>query len=98
MCTCELTGMFRLKENVIPGSDAAGTVLAVGEDIKNWKEGDRVCINFSLEHLDGDPTPSSKMSGLGAPIDGVLREYIVVPGYVSLIFTVRWGHQFTTRF
>jgi NADPH:quinone reductase-like Zn-dependent oxidoreductase len=60
--------------------------VAVGDDVKDWKTGDRVCANFSLEHIDGDPTPKTKNSGLGAPIDGVLREYLAVPGYVSYIF------------
>jgi NADPH:quinone reductase-like Zn-dependent oxidoreductase len=62
----------------------AGIVAAVGDGVRDWKQGDRVCANFSLDHIDGDITPEIKMTGLGAPIDGVLREYIVVPAHVSL--------------
>jgi NADPH:quinone reductase-like Zn-dependent oxidoreductase len=44
-----------------------------------------VYIHIPLDTLlnssssDGDVTPAIKATGLGAPIDGVLREYIVVP-------------------
>jgi hypothetical protein len=72
-----------LKDNVVPGSDMAGTIAAVGDGIKRWQTGDRVCANFSLDHIDGDITPEIKATGLGAPIDGVLKEYLVVPAHVS---------------
>lgn len=72
-----------LKENVIPGSDMAGTIAAVGNGTKGWQTGDRVCANFALDHIDGDVTPEIKATGLGAPIDGVLKEYLVVPAHVS---------------
>jgi NADPH:quinone reductase-like Zn-dependent oxidoreductase len=75
---------LRSKErDVIPCSDMAGTVVAVGDIVKDWKEGDRVCVNFALNYIDGDVTPEIRMSGLGVPVDGVLREYIAVPAYVS---------------
>jgi NADPH:quinone reductase-like Zn-dependent oxidoreductase len=44
-----------------------------------------MCIHAPLKtslnssSSDGDVTPAIKATGLGAPIDGVLREYIVVP-------------------
>jgi NADPH:quinone reductase-like Zn-dependent oxidoreductase len=37
-----------VKENVVPGSDMAGTIVAVGDSVKGWKQGDRVCANFTL--------------------------------------------------
>ncbi|KZT34173.1 NAD(P)-binding protein [Sistotremastrum suecicum HHB10207 ss-3] len=71
------------KENVIPGSDMAGEIVALGSELSDgkWKVGDRVCANFALEHLHGPPTPETVKTALGAPIDGVLREYIAVPAH-----------------
>jgi NADPH:quinone reductase-like Zn-dependent oxidoreductase len=37
-----------MKENVVPGSDMAGTIVAVGDGVQNWKQGDRVCANFAV--------------------------------------------------
>lgn len=72
------------KKNVIPCSDGAGEIVAVGEDVKGWKVGDRVSPNFALDHIHGDVTEAIKNTGLGGQIDGVLREYINVPAHVSL--------------
>ncbi|KAJ8586615.1 NAD(P)-binding protein [Rhizopogon salebrosus TDB-379] len=67
------------KTGVIPCSDGAGEIVAVGQDVKGWKVGDRVCPNFALDHVYGDVTEEIKNTGLGGQIDGVLREYINVP-------------------
>jgi NADPH:quinone reductase-like Zn-dependent oxidoreductase len=81
---------MKMKDDVVPCSDLAGVVIATGDAVKNWRKGDRVCSDFSLDHIDGDITPEIKDTGLGAPIDGVLREYIVLPDHVispSFVFT-----------
>ncbi len=69
------------KENVVPGSDLAGEIIAVGEEVAHWAVGDRVSSNFATDHVFGDPTPENKTTGLGAPIDGVLTEYKVLPAH-----------------
>ena len=74
--------LSRQKENVVPGSDCAGEIVAVGAAVKGWKKGDRVCANFSVDHISGDITLDIRNSGLGAPIDGVLTEYKVLPAHV----------------
>lgn len=63
----------------------AGEIVALGSELSHgkWNVGDRVCANFALEHLHGQSTPESVKTALGAPIDGVLREYIAVPAHVG---------------
>jgi NADPH:quinone reductase-like Zn-dependent oxidoreductase len=56
----------------------AGEVLAVGEDVTDWKVGDRVCPNFSPGLLYGVfPTEKGHYAALGAQSDGVLTKYKV---------------------
>ncbi|KAI1796343.1 chaperonin 10-like protein [Ganoderma leucocontextum] len=35
------------KGNPVPGSDMAGEIIAVGEDVKGWNVGERVSSNFA---------------------------------------------------
>ncbi|KAF5334922.1 hypothetical protein D9611_010026 [Ephemerocybe angulata] len=66
-------------ENIIPCSDMAGEVLCVGEDVKNWKKGDRVCSNFMTGYLDGPLTPEAVQTSLGGQSPGVLTQYRCFP-------------------
>jgi len=61
----------------IPGSDGAGEVTAVGEDVSRWKIGDRVCPIFMQGWLEGPLTPAKQGTSLGGggDFDGTLREY-----------------------
>ena len=81
------------KENVIPGSDLAGEIIAVGEEFSGWRVGERVSANFAVDHVFGELTDEIRATGLGAPIDGVLTEYKIVPAHVrlSLLFTLGRG-------
>ncbi|CAG8109540.1 unnamed protein product [Penicillium olsonii] len=67
---------FPTKDNVVPCSDAAGVVVAVGEGVKNVAEGDHVISTFDPTNLYGQQM--NWENGHGAPVDGVLREYITV--------------------
>ncbi|OCH90148.1 NAD(P)-binding protein [Obba rivulosa] len=69
------------KENPVPCSDMAGEILAIGDAVKGWKVGDRVCANFAIDHVFGDVDEGIKWTGLGAPIDGVLTDYKVLPAH-----------------
>ncbi len=66
----------------MPGSDMAGEIVAAGADVRGWQIGERVTPNFSLEHIFGEASEETKQTTLGAPIDGVLTEYKVVPAHV----------------
>ena len=64
----------------------AGEVIAVGQSVTNWKKGDRVTSNFTLDHIFGDLTKEIKATALGAPIDGVLTQYKNFPAHVGSEF------------
>ncbi|GAA5980680.1 hypothetical protein JCM10908_001732 [Rhodotorula pacifica] len=67
-------------DNIIPCSDGAGEVAAVGEDVKKWKTGDRVMAAFTLDLLNGQvDDPALFGSMLGGGCDGTLAQYRVFP-------------------
>ncbi|KAK4580457.1 hypothetical protein LTR86_000660 [Recurvomyces mirabilis] len=68
---------FPVKDNVVPLSDAAGTIEEVGEAVQGLKKGDWAISNFDITNLYGPQ--QNWLNGLGGPIDGVLRQYIAVP-------------------
>ncbi|CAF1074653.1 unnamed protein product [Adineta steineri] len=64
-----------MKSGIVPASDGAGEVTAVGEGVTYFKIGDRVSPNFNLDHIGGQLTEEAVASGLGGKIDGCLRPY-----------------------
>jgi D-xylulose reductase len=79
-------GPFVVKEPMVLGHEASGTVVEVGNAVKNIKPGDRVCME------PGIPDPNSRASRLGIynldpavrfwatpPIHGCLAPYVIHP-------------------
>src|SRR6185503_11996814 len=79
-------GKFVVREPMVLGHEAAGTIIEVGSGVKNLKVGDRVCME------PGIPDPNSKATQLGIynldpavrfwatpPVHGVLRPTVVHP-------------------
>ncbi len=64
--------------NLVPLSDGAGEVVAVGPDVRRVKLGDRVCPTFMQGWLGGDVVAESRMRSLGGGVDGVLAERVLV--------------------
>ncbi len=63
----------------VPCSDGAGEVAGVGPGVTEWKVGDRVVIPFMPQWLDGEMTQVHQARALGANVDGLLREFAVLP-------------------
>lgn len=79
-------GPFVVREPMVLGHEAAGTITEVGGEVKHLREGDRVCME------PGIPDPNSKASRLGMynldpavrfwatpPVHGILRPSAVHP-------------------
>ena len=64
---------------LIPFSDGAGDVVAVGEGVSRASVGDRVAGIYMQSWLAGELTEAKAKSALGGEIDGMLAEYIVLP-------------------
>ncbi|KAL6405500.1 alcohol dehydrogenase [Ilyonectria robusta] len=66
---------FPTTPNVIPGSDGAGEVVAVGSKVTRFEKGSKVVTLFNQAHYGGPLTPKVLGTGLGGVIDGALRQY-----------------------
>ncbi|KAG1691748.1 hypothetical protein DVH05_026122 [Phytophthora capsici] len=68
---------FPVKDNVVPCSDGAGVVVELGVGVDSLEVGDQVISNFDVSNLYGPQ--SGLLHALGGPLDGMLRQYIVLP-------------------
>ncbi|BAY35135.1 alcohol dehydrogenase (plasmid) [Nostoc carneum NIES-2107] len=67
-----------VKYPLVPMSDGAGEVVAIGEGVTRVKVGDRVAGIFFQDWISGALTREKMKSDLGGGIDGMLAEYVVL--------------------
>ena len=65
----------KLKTPIVPLSDGAGEVVAIGESVTKWKVGDRVSPIFMQGWVDGEIDYAKAKTALGGDLDGCLREF-----------------------
>lgn len=68
----------RQKLPLVPNSDGAGVVDAVGPGVTRVKPGDRVMSLFAQAWLAGEPTRAAQGSTLGGPLDGALADTMLL--------------------
>jgi NADPH:quinone reductase-like Zn-dependent oxidoreductase len=64
------------RPSLVPLSDGAGEVVAVGKGVTRFQRGDRVAAIFFQRWLDGRPSAEMHSSALGGQLDGMLSEYV----------------------
>ncbi len=76
---------------LVPGSDLAGKVIALGSGVSRFKVGDQVVSLFRPKWLRGVPSREAARETLGGSLPGVLAEYVLLseqgalayPGYLT---------------
>lgn len=63
---------------LVPLSDGAGEVVAVGSEVRRVQLGDLVCPTYVPDWIDGPIQQDTARRRLGGPVDGVLRELMCV--------------------
>ncbi|MBM4240013.1 MAG: NAD(P)-dependent alcohol dehydrogenase, partial [Gammaproteobacteria bacterium] len=66
------------RETLVPLSDGAGEVIAVGVGTQRYKVGDHVVPIFFQNWIEGRPTATTAASAMGGVIDGMLAEYVTL--------------------
>ncbi|ELZ08968.1 zinc-dependent alcohol dehydrogenase family protein [Natrialba aegyptia] len=64
---------------VVPLSDGAGEVVAVGDQVDRLSDGQRVATPFAPDWIDGPGTREKIARTTGGNVDGVLAEYVTFP-------------------
>ena len=73
-------GKIPCADGRIPMTDGAGEVIAVGDDVEEFKVGDTVVSTFFPYWLGGEMTPATQRDVPGDSVDGYAREYRVHAG------------------
>jgi NADPH:quinone reductase-like Zn-dependent oxidoreductase len=66
---------------LIPGSDGAGSIVALGDGVHDFTIGERVIPSFFADWTSGRYDPSYRQSAFGGGIDGTFTSHIVAPAH-----------------
>jgi len=69
-------GSYRLP--LVPVSDGAGVIVALGAEVRRFRVGDLVCPTYVPDWIGGPIQEETARRRLGGPVDGVLRELMCV--------------------
>jgi alcohol dehydrogenase len=90
-------GSQQKRSDLIMLSDGAGEVVEVGENVRQFKPGDRVVASLFQKWDAGRPTNDRFRSGLGGILDGVACEYraLSASGVVRIPDSMSWTEAAT---
>ena len=74
-------GKIPCADGRIPMTDGAGEVIAVGDDVDEFKVADTVVSTFWPYWLGGEMTRATKRDIPGDSVDGYAREYVCMPAH-----------------
>lgn len=74
-------GKIPCADGRVPMTDGAGEVIAVGENVDEFKVGDNVVSTFWPYWLGGEMTPTTGRDLPGDTVDGYGREYVCMPAH-----------------
>jgi NADPH:quinone reductase-like Zn-dependent oxidoreductase len=85
-------GKMPCADGRIPLSDGAGEVIAVGNDVDEFKVGDNVVSTFYPHWLGGEMRPATKRDIPGEHIDGYASEYVRMPAHAFTKAPAGYAH------
>lgn len=80
-------------ENLIPMSDGAGEVSAVGPGVEALKIGDRVAGAFFPGWINGPVSAEATRLALGGSTNGILAEYVTLPAQAWLKYPQHMSYE-----
>jgi NADPH:quinone reductase-like Zn-dependent oxidoreductase len=83
----------KLRLPLIPLSDGAGEVVAIGPGATRFKPGDRVVASFMPAWIDGPLDEAKARSALGADVNGMLAEEVVLPEQALLKIPAQYSFE-----
>jgi NADPH:quinone reductase-like Zn-dependent oxidoreductase len=86
-------GAAKRKAPLVPASDGAGEVVAVGDAVARVRPGDRVAASFFPAWRDGPLSDAHHASTLGGGQDGMLAEEVVLPEDAWLVLPDRLSFE-----
>ena len=72
-------GTIPVADELVPMSDGAGEIMAVGEEVTDWQTGDKVMSLFFPDWQTSGPTAQNSRTITGEHIDGCAAELAVLP-------------------
>ncbi|MFO0547019.1 MAG: NAD(P)-dependent alcohol dehydrogenase [Polyangiaceae bacterium] len=86
-------GAAKRERPVVPVSDGAGEVIAVGSAVTRVAVGDRVAAAFFPTWLSGPLAAEHHQNALGGSLDGMLAEEVVLPASAWVKLPAGWSFE-----